>query len=101
MRLTQNQHWLLCEALRRFECFHRDQKWTIKNLTEAWTGLGSKTNYKPVLNAGLMVIAGTYYKGVSNWFRLTNTGAKIVKKWHDAGYVCKNYELVSMPPLEV
>lgn len=70
---------LLKEAQHRYMRFHRDE-----SLTEAWTGLGTRTAYEPVLEAELM--RWVYRRpptGASGWLRLTETGAKIVQDWID------------------
>lgn len=75
MSIYCSKDWLLREAARRSQMFHRGEP-----LTEAWTGLGSATLYKPVVNAGLMECATTLNPGYSTWWRLTEKGAAIVQK---------------------
>jgi hypothetical protein len=101
-RLGNVQHGLLCEALRRFECFavRRDgRKWTPDDLLRAWTGLGTRSEYRPVIDAGLMQIASCTAPRCIGWWSLTETGAEIVLAWHEAGFGCGNgYELTAIPP---
>ena len=104
-RLTSAQHRLLCEAIRRFECFavHRDcRKWTRRDLLRAWTGLGTTAEYRPVIDAGLMRGAPCTSppgRGYMGWWSLTEAGARIVLDWHKAGYGCgQGYDLERIPP---
>jgi hypothetical protein len=76
------QRWLLREALRRFTRFHQAEG---KPLTEAWTGLGTATEYEPVVQAGYMTVATSPNPGYMTWWRLTDKGAEIVQGWLDAG----------------
>lgn len=56
-----------------------------RGITGAWTGLGSRTAYKTVVNAGLMESVGRCEPGVINWWRLTDKGSEVVLSWIDAG----------------
>jgi hypothetical protein len=94
-KLGESAHDMLCEALRRFECFAVRQdrrKWTISHLMNAWTGLGSRTTYKWAIDAGLMTVAPRTTvqanPGHTSWWSLTEEGARIVLAWHNAGFVC-------------
>ena len=99
MKLGKRQHWLLCEALRRHTRFNlHDLK---KSLGEAWTGLGPYSQYKPVLDAGLMTYATEPHPGYMTWWRLTEQGEKIVQEWLNLGYTYENIESDDLPPLEV
>jgi hypothetical protein len=70
---------LLKEAQRRYLRFRRDE-----SLTEAWTGLGSRATYEPVLKAGLMEwIFECPPPRIIEWLRLTESGAEIVQDWMD------------------
>lgn len=97
-------HLLLCEALCRFECFavRRDQrKWTIEDLTKAWTGLGSRSKYKPAVDKGFMESTHGRNDRYDCWWNLTKAGAEIVLAWHTAGYDCGDgYELKKTPPIK-
>lgn len=104
-RLGNVQHGLLCEALRRFECFavRRDHRqWAIEDLLRAWTGLGTAAEYRPVIDAGLMrgaACTSPPARGCPGWWSLTEAGAQIVLAWHEAGYGCGDgYELEKVPP---
>ena len=73
--LTKNQRLLLMEAARRYLRFHKGE-----SLTEAWTGLGSVSTYKPAINAGFMrTHDGKMDARISHWWILTEKGAAIVK----------------------
>jgi hypothetical protein len=80
---------LLLEALRRYCQFHSGEP-----LTQAWTGLGTLTEYKSVLDEGYMqpaLLMGQYNAGPhrpreNSWFRLTEKGAEIVQSWMDQGF---------------
>ena len=99
MRLTISQHRLLVAALRRHTRFNlTDLK---KPLTEAWTGLGSKTTYRSVLEAGLMTYATTPNPRYSTWWKLTPSGAVIIAFWHGQGYDFKKIEAGILPSLEI
>jgi hypothetical protein len=87
--LTGKQHWLLCEALRRYSKFS-DYKDIA--LTSAWTGLGSATQYKPALDKDLMTYATTPNPGFMTWFKLTPLGAQYVQAWLDQGYTYEDAE---------
>jgi len=63
-----------------------------KPLTEAWTGLGTYTTYKPAYDADLMTYATGPNPGYVTWWKLTNKGAAIVQQWLDQGYTYKNIE---------
>jgi hypothetical protein len=104
-RLGTAQHRLLCEALRRFECFaaRRDgRRWTPMDLVGAWTGLGTRSEYRAAVDAGLMRGAACTSPPAprcTGWFSLTETGAQIVLAWHKAGYGCGDgFELAGVPP---
>jgi len=88
-RLTEAQHWLLCEALRRFSRFGKDYD---NKITKAWTGLGCYSRYKPALDAGLMTYATSPNPGFMTWWNLTRRGARIVRAWLNAGYTHENIE---------
>lgn len=82
--MTQAQHLLMMEALRRFLKFNNQKL----PLITAWTGLGYASHYKPVIDAGWMTwISGRIpSRRCMGWLRLTEEGAKIVQQWIDAGY---------------
>ena len=72
------QERLLLEALRRYVTKHRGEP-----LTEAWTGLGCYTVYKPAFDAGLMTYATQPNPRHTTWWKLTPAGAEIVQTWLD------------------
>jgi hypothetical protein len=79
---------LLLEALRRFSKFND----LNQSITEAWTGLGSYSTYKPCADAGLMEISTSPNPGYSTWWRLTEKGAMIVNAMRNMGYNHENVE---------
>jgi hypothetical protein len=105
-KLSQRQHVLLIEALRRFDCFAVRQdkrKWNLANLQIALTGLGSPSEYKAVTSKGLMMShRDPETPRVMNWYRLTERGAKIVLAWYQAGFHCDGgWEVNRKPPITV
>lgn len=103
--LTPAQYELLCEALRRFECFWvrdpaRKSKWTTTSLMDAWTGLGSKSEYSAAGRAGLMTPIGHIPPRTKGWWQLLSRGAAIVLHWHKLGHGCEKgeYSLHTLPP---
>jgi len=113
IKLTSRQKGCLEEAFRRFECFavRRDsKKWTLEDMQEAWTGLGVPSSYKAVKEAGFMKPLegkengekrGKRWVGYDTWYLLTETGAKIVLKWHEMGFKCEGYEAPKGMPNEI
>jgi hypothetical protein len=79
-KLGKRQREILREALRRYTRFHNG-----KPLTQAWTGLGPATTYKPAVDGGYMEIVGEPNPRYNCWWRLTDKGAAIVQAWLDAG----------------
>lgn len=89
MKLTGRQQGLLREALRRF------LRWGHEyggDLLQAWTGLGHRTGYKPVLDAGLMEWVREPAPRCMGWLRLTPAGAEIVQGWIDQEETATNTE---------
>ena len=83
-KLTVKEHIILMEALRRYIRFGKPEGKTLK---DAWTGLGNMTEYKPLIENGLMIwIHGIPSKRTMGWLSLTNKGCTIVQSWLDAGY---------------
>jgi hypothetical protein len=101
-KLNKATYSVLCEALRRFQCFHvegdRNKKWNLADLQSAWTGLGYASEYRPAIAGGYMTAAGKYAPRCQGWFKLTEKGAKIVLQWHKDGYKAVDYELTDRPP---
>lgn len=89
MKLGRHQLDRLLEALRRYSRFGKPEG---KSLTEAWTGLGSVSEYASCLNSGLMTYATSPNPGYTTWWRLTEKGAKIVQALLDKGYTHMNVE---------
>jgi hypothetical protein len=78
-RLTTKQRQLLMEAARRYKQFAKDGE----SLTQAQTGLGTVSQYKPVEDAGLMRacvnVGSTDRRDTIFWWKLTPEGAAIVR----------------------
>lgn len=67
---------ILIEAARRYVTFHPN-----RDLTEAWTGLGTEATYQPAVNVGLMTRIfpdRTVRPDHDQWWKLTNRGADVV-----------------------
>ena len=101
MKLSNRQHALLVEALRRHTRFNLKVDGLGMPLTEAWTGLGSATTYQPAVDAGLMVCATELNPGHTTWWKLTVKGALIVAFWHGKGFDFKRIEAGELPPMDV
>ena len=70
--LGVRQKQLLREALRRWKMF--GAKTSDASITTAWTGLGSASQYAPVVKAGYMECATTLNPNCITWWRLTEKG---------------------------
>lgn len=87
--LTHNQRTLLLEAARRWlKAVQADKK---KNITDAWTGLGFRSEYKCVSDAGLMEDATNCPPMTQTWWKLTERGAQIVQSWIDKGLKLEHF----------
>ena len=86
-RLGRRQRAILREALRRYCRFHKG-----RTLTRGWTGLGTATDYAPVVRGGYMEVATGLNPGYDTWWRLTAKGAAIVQEWLDAGITHETVE---------
>ncbi len=77
------QKALLREALRRWKLHGERRNCGGQTITTTWTGLGSASDYAPVVKAGLMECATTLHPGGITWWRLTEKGvlAIIVLGW--------------------
>jgi hypothetical protein len=98
IELKKNEYRALVEALRRWCSFEHTGGNTLET---AWTGLGTKTNYKDAIEAGLMAFAHPYSKGCMGWLVLTPLGAKIIQKWLDLGFKAEDYEVKTPPPSKI
>lgn len=80
MNKTQTSaFWLLVEAFRRKTKFHQGAA-----LCDAWTGLGTATDYKPAINYGYMThVFPERNKKHAEWWKLTLAGAAIVQDFID------------------
>lgn len=83
--LGVRQKRLLREAARRWKLHGaaRDGRFGGREMTTAWTGLGSATEYAPVVRAGYMECATSLNPNCITWWRLTEKGvlALIVLGW--------------------
>ena len=104
-KLRAGAHEALVEALRRFIFFAvlRDgMDWNLKDLTNAWTGLGPAPFYKAAQKSGLMEIATKPNPGQVTWWKLTKAGAKILLYWKEtSAFEAKDYAIVRIPPREI
>ena len=85
-RMTWPQLNLLCEAVRRITRFNDGKP------TGCYHGLGYATDYRPVLQAGLMKPVGKLEPRHISWFVLTAAGEEIVCKMLAAGLTYKHIE---------
>lgn len=93
-KLTNSQHGILCEALRRYDRFSRKE-----GILTAWTGLGSKATYRSAVDNGYMVsIHGHEHEKYDSWWRLMMEGAAIVCQWINDGFNAKRIEANDLPP---
>lgn len=76
--LTMRQKALLREAYRRWTKFNHG-----KTIRTAWTGLGSATDYKSAVDAGLMEPVHELRSGSTIWWKLTEKGvlAMVMLGW--------------------
>lgn len=82
----------MVEACRRYTHFH-----TGEPILEAWTGLGTATDYNVIQSEGFMTVATKLNPGHDIWWKLTPAGAKIVLAWIEAGYDFEKIEKGIMP----
>lgn len=76
--MNRKVYLLLIEARDRFLQFSHSGEC----LTDAWTGLGYASTYKPALDVELMEwVHGEPPFRCVGWLRLTETGAEIVADW--------------------
>lgn len=89
-KLSKPNMHLLIEATRRYTRFHQGE-----DLNRAWCGLGTASQYKTALEAGLMEFAKPTPKGTRGWLLLTDAGVEIVKTWIDMGLTHEEIEQTS------
>ena len=53
-------------------------------MVNAWTGIGTQSDYQTVVDAGLMTCA-YFCHGSTKWWRMTDKGAALVQSWTHAG----------------
>lgn len=89
VKLGNRQKAVLLEAARRWlTADDHDRK---NGLELAWTGLGSATVYAPAVSGGFMVCATSLNPGHSTWWRLTDKGAAVVRRWIDGGLRAEHF----------
>ncbi len=91
---------LMNEAIRRYCLFHAGE-----SLDFAWIGLGTKSEYRPALDAGLMTFhdGREPYKRCMGWLVLTKKGqteflkmlANLIKNSYIPENFVNQYELIS------
>jgi len=87
--LGKRQELLLREALRRWSRFYKNEH---RSLTEAWTGLGTATEYAPAVKGGYMELVDKPTPGYQTWWKLTAKGAAIVQEGLDLGITHETIE---------
>jgi len=85
--MNKSQFNCMAEALRRCVVFHPEE-----HIKDVWSGLGTYTNYKSVLDSGMMQYAHVKNPRYKNWFSLTDKGCKIVQYWIDKGYGAHSFD---------
>lgn len=55
-----------------------------KGMVNAWTGIGTRSDYRTVVDAGLMTYVH-FCQGSTKWWRMTDKGAILVQSWIHAG----------------
>ena len=95
--MTNQVEGLIREAIRRWLCFAESRSTAdgrCDTLGEAWTGLGSKSIYKPVLDLGLMkwVNGREPAPRTMGWLQLTPKGVTMVRQYLK-DKICKHYKL--------
>jgi len=89
--LTMAQRDLLMEAMRRLDRFHPD-----KNPLIAMSGLGYRTEYRPVIAVGMMEwVNGAPAPRCMGWLRLTSKGLEEVNKIRESTVEITNVRRVS------
>lgn len=96
----------LVEALRRFVFFaiKRDgAKWTLDDVKNAWTGLGTSDAYETASRLGFMkTVDDNPTPRVANWWQLTEAGAKILLHWKkNRSFSAKDFEITKRPPRRI
>lgn len=88
--MTQKQLDLMLEAYRRWVVLgHNEQK----PLRERWLGLGTESNYRPVLTAGLMQwVEEKPTPRTMGWLKLTEKGEDIIRRFAAAGVSAKDFD---------
>jgi hypothetical protein len=99
-KLTSGEMFALTEALRRHLRFH-DHATGGTSITKHWTGLGSATQYKAAVSAGLMECATELNPRYTTWWRLTEKGARIVAYWLGQGWTAERIEQGAIPSSQV
>lgn len=95
--LNAREHGALTEALRRRTRFFEKDR----GIRDQWTGLGGVSEYKFAVNAGLMTRVHQPNPGHSEWWRLTERGARIISYWMGRGLDHEKIEAGNLPPAEI
>lgn len=104
-RMSKKTFGLLKEALRRYECFavrQRNQTWDIESIVSNFTGYGNFIQHQIAVDEGYMVPnEPDANRGHTQWWSLTEKGARLILKWHEQGFTCgEEWKLVTMPDYE-
>lgn len=73
--MSQKIEALMLEAKRRITMFHTDE-----DPLTVFSGLGTPSEYKPVVKAGLMKPSGEELPYVNNWYILTPKGLDYIER---------------------
>jgi hypothetical protein len=95
--LRKHEYGCLVEALRRRQRFND----LNKSVTDQWTGLGCKGEYKQAVEAGYMKVATSLNPGHQTWWKLTEKGARVVCYWFGLGFGYSKIEAGAMPPVMI
>ena len=84
IKLGQQSYRCLLEAFRRLAMGNNP---TRQSVTEAWTGLGSVSEYRQAWLHGYMEpVYPPLVPRVKQWWKLTRKGAEIVLAWQAMGF---------------
>jgi hypothetical protein len=80
---------LMVEAVRRHTMNSEGNR--HKPLGEKWLGLGSKTEYAPALDQGLMQWVSVPQRGCQGWLKLTPLGENVFLKFLSCGITAADF----------
>ena len=77
MKVSKAIREIFNEAFIRNELLSHDPSQCNKPLKSRWLGLGTKTEYGPAIDAGLMQFVHTPQKRCNGWLNLTDEGVEL------------------------